>query len=334
MKGVYSSPDSLLSRESQRSLFPDNAYSVDSGGDPRVIPELSFEQFAAFHAKYYHPSNARIYFSGDDDVGKRLELMDEYLHEFSVSPESKIGSIIEWQKKRFREPVKENHSYPAGVDQPQTHMMTINWLLNDKMFTPTEELTISILDHLLLGTSSSILRKTLMESRLGSAITGGGLSDELLQATFSLGMKGIEPANVQKVEDLIMETLRKAADEGFSKDAIEASMNTVEFDLREFNTGSFPKGLAFMLGSMSKWLYDSDPTHPLKFEGPLSELKTTIAESGSKVFQGMINDLLVSNTHRTIIEMMPSKAMEAELLKVRELYMIYIMSPQNGCCIF
>jgi Zn-dependent M16 (insulinase) family peptidase len=328
MKGVYSSPDSLLNRESQRSLFPDNTYSVDSGGDPRVIPQLSFEQFRDFHAKYYHPANSRIYFSGDDDLLKRLEIMDEYLSDFDDSPSSKAGSVVQWQTKRFTEPVREKHYYPSGGggDEPseqqqqkqQTHMMNVNWLLNDKPLTSYDDLTFSIMDHLLMGTSSSILKKTLMESGLGAAVTGGGLSDELLQATFSVGLKGIHAENVNKVEQLIMDTLRRVAEEGFSVDAIAASMNTVEFDLREFNTGSFPKGLAFMLGSMSKWVYDKSPTDGLKFEEPLAQLKSEIAANGSMVFQKAIKELLVDNTHRTITEMMPSKTLEAELVKEEE----------------
>ena len=316
MKGVYSSPDSLLMRESQRSIFPDNTYGVDSGGDPSVIPDLSFEQFADFHAKFYHPGNSRIYFYGDDDVYTRLELMDEYLNEFDASPESKPASVVKWQAKSYDEPHRSKYPYPAGADQPETHMVQTNWLLNDKPMSDTDELTLNFLDHLLMGTPSSILRKTLMESGLGDAITSGGLSDELLQATFSVGLKGVAPENVDKVEKLIMDTLEKVAEEGFTDDAIAASMNTIEFQLREFNTGSFPKGLSFMLGSMSKWIYDDDPLDALRFEKPLAELKAKIAESGSEVFQDMIRDLFLKNTHRSTIEMVPSKTLEAEQLKV------------------
>ena len=348
MKGVYSSPDSLLNRESQRSLFPDNTYGVDSGGDPRVIPELSFEQFADFHRKFYHPGNSRIYFSGDDDVYKRLELMDEYLQEFDLSPESKPASTIQWQKKVITEPKREQHPYPVGEDQPETHMVMVNWLMNDRPLTAFEELAVGVMDHLLMGTSSSILRKKLLESNLGEAITGGGISDELLQATFSVGLKGVKAEDVAKVEQLIDETLTEVAESGFDAEAIAASMNTIEFQvskrrhalimygklfdvedhnshhisfsshhqLREFNTGSFPKGLMMMLGSMSKWLYDGSPTDSLKFEAPLNELKKSIDEAGSKVFQDLIKEFLVENKHRTTIEMVPSKTLEAELTKV------------------
>lgn len=315
MKGVYSSPDSLLNRESQRSIFPDNTYGVDSGGDPRVIPDLSFEQFAEFHAKFYHPANARIYFSGDDDVYKRLEFMDEYLSEFDETPESREQSVIEWQPKKFKEPIKVREAYPAGADQPETHMLNVNWLLNDKPLSAFEELTLNILDHLLMGTTQSILRKALMESNLGDSVTGGGLMDELLQATFSVGLKGVKPENVEKVEQLILATIDKVVAEGFTDEDIASSMNTIEFQMREFNTGSFPKGLSFMLGSMSKWLYEESPTDALKFEKPLAELKARIKESGSRVFQDMAREFLAENTHRSTVELAPSKTLEEELLK-------------------
>lgn len=312
MKGVYSSPDSLLNRASQRSIFPDNTYAVDSGGDPRVIPDLSFEQFAEFHGKFYHPSNSRIYFSGDDDVYTRLELADSYLKEFDALPESKEMSKVAWQPKTFSEPKKEVHSYPTGADQPETHMLTVNWLLNDKKLSAFEELTVGVLDHLLMGTTSSVLRKSLIESGLGEAVTGGGLSDQLLQATFSVGLKGVQPDKVNDVEKLILDTLEQVAKDGFDEDDIASSLNTIEFQLREFNTGSFPKGLSFMLGSMSKWLYEDSPTEALKFEEPLRQLKAAIAESGSKVFQDMVKELIVDNSHRTTVELVPSKTLEEE----------------------
>merc|ERR1719223_2168316 len=317
MKGVYSSPDSLLQREAQQSIFPDNTYGVDSGGDPADIPNLSFEQFAEFHSKFYHPANSRIFFAGDDDVMKRLEIMDEYLDDFDDSPESKPGSQIQWQKKRFAEPVKVRHPYPvsdSAGEGKDTHMIMLNWLVNDEPLTPKDEITATILDHMLMGTSSSILRKTLMESGLGDAITGGGLMSELLQGVFSVGLKGVKPENVEKVEELIADTLTKVAEEGFSDDAIAASMNTIEFDMREFNTGSFPKGLSLMLGTMREWIYDRDPTHALKFEEPLAELKERIASDGSAVFQEMVRDLLLNNMHRTSVEMYPSKTLEEEVL--------------------
>ena len=287
MKGVYSSPDSLLNRESQRSLFPDNTYGVDSGGDPNDIPNLSFADFQEFHNKFYSPSNSRVFFYGDDDVPTRLNFLDSYLKEFKLSGEEidnlKTSSRVQWQSKKFAQAKREVHNYPSSSEGPQTHMVNLNWLLNDVSLTPSEELALSILDHLMLGTSSSVLQKKLTESGLGDSVTGGGLSDELMQATFSIGLKGIaNNEDVKKVEDLIMKTLGEIAEEGFDDDAIAASMNTVEFAMREFNTGSFPKGLSFMLGAMSKWIYEEDPVEALQFEKPLGELKAEISKASER----------------------------------------------------
>jgi len=307
MKGVYSSPDSLLGRESQRSLFPDNAYGVDSGGDPRVIPDLSFEDFRDFHRSKYDPSNSRIFFYGDDDVGKRLELLDEYLKDFEERNEN---TEVKWQMKSFLSPKREKHPYPTTPDQPQTHMVNVNWLLNDSPLSDVELLALNVLDHLLLSTPSSVLRKTLMESGLGDSITGGGLSDELLQATFSIGLKGIDPKNVEKTEDLILETIAKITQEGFEDDAVKASMNSIEFQLREFNTGSFPRGLSLMLGSMSNWIYERDPTENIKFEKALEGLKEDLDARGSDVFTDLLKKFLINNTHRSTIEMIPDTTLE------------------------
>lgn len=200
--------------------------------------------------------------------------------------------------------------------EADTHLTMVNWLMNDEPLSQLEEVTVGVLDHLLMGTTSSILRKTLMESGLGDAITGGGLMDDLMQATFSVGLKGVKPDNVNNVEELIVDTLKKVAEDGFTEDAIAASMNTIEFQMREFNTGSFPKGLSLMLGSMKEWVYGRNPTDALKFEEPLAELKENIEKDGSKIFQQMIEDFLLKNTHRTTIEMFPSKTLEEEQLNV------------------
>merc|ERR1719502_2663258 len=161
----------------------------------------------------------------------------------------------------------------------------------------------------------------MIESGLGTALMGGGLSDELKQATFSIGLKGVKKEDVPKVEELATSTLAKAVADGFEEDAIEASLNTIEFSLREFNTGGFPKGLSLMLGLMPRWLYDRGaPTDALRFEKPLAELKERLA-SGEKVFEELLQRLIVDNKHVATVELTPDteladaqKAAEAEVL--------------------
>ncbi|XP_014520661.1 presequence protease 1, chloroplastic/mitochondrial [Vigna radiata var. radiata] len=306
MKGVYSQPDNILGRASQQALFPDNTYGVDSGGDPRVIPKLTFEEFKEFHRKYYHPSNSRIWFYGNDDPNERLRILKEYLDLFDSSLASEESRVE--PQALFSKPVRIVETYPAGEegDLKKKHMVCLNWLLSDKPLDLETELTIGFLNHLLLGTPASPLRKILLESELGDAIVGGGVEDELLQPQFSIGMKGVSEDDIHKVEELVTSTLKKLAEEGFDTDAIEASMNTIEFSLRENNTGSFPRGLSLMLQSMGKWIYDMNPFEPLKYEKPLEGLKSRISKEGSKsVFSPLIEKFILNNPHKVTVEMQP-----------------------------
>ncbi|KAK1264140.1 hypothetical protein QJS04_geneDACA021721 [Acorus gramineus] len=306
MKGVYSQPDNILGRVSQQALYPDNTYGVDSGGDPKVIPKLTYEEFKDFHRKYYHPSNARIWFYGDDDPNERLRILSAYLDLFDASS-SRNESKVEPQKL-FSEPVRIVENYPAGEaeDLKKKHMVCLNWLLSDKPLDLETELTFGFLDHLMLGTPASPLRRIILESGLGDAIVGGGMEDELLQPQFSLGLKGVSEDDIHKVEELIMSTLKKLAEDGFDDEAVEASMNTIEFSLRENNTGSFPRGLSLMLRSIGKWIYDMDPFEPLKYEKPIQSLKARIAEEGAKaVFSPLIEKYILNNPHRVTVQMQP-----------------------------
>lgn len=323
MKGVYSQPDNILGRTAQQALFPDNTYGVDSGGDPKVIPKLTFEEFKEFHRKYYHPGNARIWFYGDDDPNERLRILNEYLDLFDTSPASSESKVE--PQKLFSNPVRIVGKYPAGKggDLRKKHMVCLNWLLSDKPLDLETELTLGFLDHLMLGTPASPLRKILLESGLGDAIVGGGMEDELLQPQFSIGLKGVSEDDIQKVEELVMSTLKSLAEEGFNSEAVEASMNTIEFSLRENNTGSFPRGLSLMLRSIGKWIYDMDPFEPLKYEKPLMALKARIAEEGSKaVFSPLIQKYILNNPHCVTVEMQPDpekasrdEAVEREILE-------------------
>jgi len=323
MKGVYSSPESRMYRAAQQATFPDNTYSVDSGGDPAVIPSLSFEQFKGYHDAYYHPANSRIFFYGDDDLTYRLQLLDEYLSAFDA-PDTPPASAIVTQKL-YTKPMKVVEPFPASAEEGSDaqHMVTVNWLLNEEPLPEVEELALNILDHLLMGTTTAPLYKAMLDSGLGAAIMGGGLSDELKQATFSVGLKGVAKDDVPKVEVLALETLRATAESGFDADAIEASLNTVEFTMREMNTGGFPKGLAFMLSIMPRWIYReggasvSSPADALRFEAPLAELKERLAK-GEKVFEGLLTKLLLDNGHRMAVELAPDKTLGDKLAAAEE----------------
>ena len=300
MKGAFSSPDSLLYRWSQQSLFPDTVYGVESGGDPKYIPDLTYEQFKRFHETYYHPSNAKIWFYGDDDPEERLRLVDSFIAEFEgqdIQPDMGL-------QPRFDQPqvVRKGYAAEEGEDGNRG-MMTVNWLLAENI-DPEQTLALNILDYILLDTPASPLRKALIESGLGEDVTGVGLDEDVREMYFSAGLKGIQVEDAPKVEALIFDTLTRLAEEGIDQEMIEAAVNTVEFRLREYNTGGFPRGLAMMLSALSTWLYDKDPLAPLAFEAPLNAIKSRL-EKGERYFETLIGQYLLDNPHRTTVILEP-----------------------------
>ena len=313
MKGAYSSPDNLLERYTQQSLFPDTTYGFDSGGDPREIPNLSFEQFQAFHRNYYHPSNARIYFYGDDDVARRLQLVDGYLKDFEKLA---LDSAIALQPPQDK-PQRVIRPYAAGAgDSRDKGIITVNWLLAETTDVDMN-LTLTMLEYILLGMPASPLRKALIDSGLGEDIAGVGLESDLCQIYFSTGLKGIDISNAGRVETLISDTLAALARDGIDPRTIEAAMNTIEFKLRENNTGNFPQGLLLMLRSLTTWLYDADPLATVAFEAPLARLKERLAEN-SAYFESIIERFFLNNLQRTVVMLQPDPALaEQEMARER-----------------
>lgn len=311
MKGVFSSPEAVMERYSLHSLFPDTPYGLESGGDPEVIPSLTYEDFINFHRRYYHPSNARFYFWGDDPEEKRLELIAELLKDYQRI--SVADSAVTLQKP-FSQPQSARIPFAAGNDDKA--MFTMNWVLPANGPAPQEverNLGLVMLDHILLGMPASPLRRALLESALGEDLAGSGLQDELKQMMFSIGLKGIEESKAAEVEKLISRTLTELAEKGIPVESVEAAINSVEFALRENNTGRFPVGLSVMLRALTTWLHSDDPDNtsegmaaiaPLRFEAPLAAIK---AKATSGYFEALIKDHFLNNAHRATVLLYPDK---------------------------
>ena len=295
MKGVFQSPDAVMRDLSQRSLYPDTTYGISSGGDPKAIPDLTYEQFKRFHQTFYHPSNTRAFFSGDDDAGERLSILDAYFSQFERAP---VDAEVKLQP-RFNAPRQIVATYAGTKDEGKARdgMVSVNWML-DPPADRTEALSHGMLSYLLAGNSAAPLRKALTESGLGEGMTGGGVGGGLRQPMASFGMKGIDPADAEKVEALILSSLAEIADRGFAADQLEAAANTFEFSLRENNTGSYPRGMVYMFNALGTWLHGGDPIAPLAFEDALTALKEKAATGH---FEREIRRLFVDNMHRTTV---------------------------------
>ncbi len=303
MKGAYSSPDSLLAEFAQHSLFQDTTYSFDSGGDPACIPDLTYEQFHDFHARYYHPSNTRFFFSGDDPEDQRLALLREYIQEFDgKTPGSDVAAQPFFSGLR-----RVEKAYPAAPEDAEDDsgraMAVCNWLLCDTL-DPEQTFLMTMLEHLLIGLPASPLYKALIDSGLGDDVAGVGLEQDLKQMYFSVGLKGIREQDADEVERIIFRTLEDLVANGPDPAAVEAAVNSIEFSLRENNAGRFPRALHLMLRSLTTWLYDGDPFALLAFEAPLQRIKDRLA-AGEKVFEDMIKTWLLENTSRTVVVLKP-----------------------------
>lgn len=282
MKGVYSSSDSILAEQSQHSVFPDNLYCLDSGGNPEHIPDLTYQAFKDFHHRYYQPGNARFFFWGDDPEEERLKRINAV-----ISGYAPVTNLPEISLQKPPASIRYLETPYAAAPNENRALLTLNWLLGERGDI-SEALKMEMLEIILEGLPGSPLRRALMESGLGEDMSGCGLETDLRQMYYSTGMKGVLQADTGKVEKLIMETLRQLADNGIDKEAVEAAVNRVEFSYRENNSGRFPRGLAAMIISLSTWLYGGNPLAPLAWEEPLNQIKSDLA-NGKKIFEEIIN---------------------------------------------
>ena len=305
MKGVYSSPDSRLSEESQHAIFPDTLYSLDSGGRPDEIPSLSYKEFRDFHSRYYHPSNSRFFFWGDDPEEERLAIVARAL---AGKGHCDVDSSISLQPA-FAAPTRVTRAYPA--EKGAKCLFTVNWLTG-KRGDLERTLTLEMLQHILEGMPGSPLRRALISSGLGEDTTGDGLQMDLAQTSYSTGLKGVAEEDLPRAEELIFSTLKELAEKGIDKSLVEAAVNTVEFSYRESNTGNFPQGLAAMLQCLATWLYDENPLDSLAWEKPLASIKERLAK-GDPVFEEAIRTLFLENPSRATVVLTPDEGLAARI---------------------
>ena len=314
MKGALSSAESLLDKEILISLFPDTTYGFESGGDPESIPELTQEMFIDFHSKYYHPTNSYIYLYGDMDILEKLAFLDQnYLNSFDrIAVPSKID-----EQKLFTKPQKITKEYPiASTEQTQDKtFLSLNAIVG-KATDAEEMLALEILEHALLKTQAAPLKKALIDAKLGKDVLSS-FEDSLLQPVFSIIVSGSDEKNADEFQKVIQTSLQKIVKEGIDRELLEASINLLEFKLREADFGQFPTGLIYDIKLMNSWLYDEDPTMFLYYEAALQKMKDGLA---SHYFENIIQTHLLANPHKTIVVLKPNQRLaeekEVELTKL------------------
>ena len=319
MKGAFSSPDGVLDRMILNSLFPDTTYANESGGDPDIIPELSYEEYLEFHRTYYHPSNSYIYLYGDMDMEEKLKWLDEeYLCKYDVK---EVHSEIGFQQP-FDKMYEISAKYSVSSNEPEEDNTYLAY--NKVVGTSLDKelcLAFDILDYALLSAPGAPLKKALMDAGIGKDISGS-YDSSTYQPIFSIVAKNANAEQKKAFVEVIESTLRRIVENGIDKKALEAGINYNEFRYREADFGGYPKGLIYGLQMFDSWLYDE--MQPFMHVESLETFKFLKKQINNRYFEDLIQKYLLDNTHGTIVVVVPERGLTAKMdAKLKEKLQAY-----------
>ncbi len=307
MKGAFSSPDDVLDREVLNSLFPDTAYGTESGGDPEVIPSLTYEAFLDFHRKYYHPSNSYIYLYGDMDMAEKLEFLDrEYLSGFDAL---EVDSRIRAQEgfNRTKE-IRREYSIMEGESEQGNTYLTYNAVVGDNLDRKLY-IAFQTLDYALCSAPGAPVKEALTQKGIGKEIYST-YDNGVMQPYFSIVAKGADEAQKEEFVQVIESVLKEQAEKGIDRKALKAGLNYLEFKYRESDFGSYPKGLMVGLQALDSWLYDErKPLIHVEANETFAALKE---ELGNGYYEDLIRKYLLENGHKSVLVLAPVKGLTAK----------------------
>jgi len=275
MKGAMSSPSDILSRTLLKELFPETTYGNNSGGDPVEIPRLTYEQLVAFHKRHYHPSNAFFYTYGNLPLKDHLAFIQGHvLKEFErIDPETDVKP-----QPRFDRPKTAATCYPLAKneDPSRKNQVCEAWLCSDIKDT-FEVLSLKLLEHILIGNAASPLRKALIDSRLGSALSDStGYVADIRDTAFACGLKDVADSDAEAITKIIFDVLEHLARDGVEKTAIESAIHQLEFHRREVTNSPYPYGIKLLLFFVGTWLHGGDPLNELNFDEDLARIRKEV----------------------------------------------------------
>ena len=308
MKGAFSSPEGVLDRVVLNTLFPDTAYANESGGDPEVIPELTYEQFLDFHRKYYHPSNSYIYLYGDMDIEEKLNWLDrEYLSNFEAAD---VDSEIGFQEP-FEHMEEKEITYSIASDESEEDNTYLSY--NKVVGTSLDRelyLAFQILDYALLSAPGAPLKKALTDAGVGKDIMGS-YDNGIYQPIFSIVSKNANIGQKEEFVRLVEDVLGGIVEKGMDKKALEAGINYYEFRYREADFGNYPKGLMYGLQMMDSWLYDDE--RPFMHIEALDTFAFLKEQVGTGYYEELIRKYILQNPHGAIVVVKPEKGRTARM---------------------
>ena len=312
MKGAMSSPGQVMGRSLLSGLYPDTTYQYNSGGEPCDIPKLTWEGLKKFHATHYHPSNAVFYTYGNLPLEETLTFInDRVLSQFNaITVDTAVPSQPRWDTPRT---VTQPYAYDDPSDAVKKYQACVAWLTCDAEDT-FDILVLSILEQVLIGNSASPLRKALIDSDLGSALSdSSGFEPNNRDTMFACGLKDIQKEDAKKVEDIIFTTLNHLAQNGIEKELVDSAIHQIEFHRKEITNTPYPFGIKLLLSFTGAIVHDGDPADCINIDADLDRLKKEI--QAGPFLENKLAQYLIDNPHRILFILEPKDTLEAERIE-------------------
>ncbi|MCY6354257.1 insulinase family protein [Clostridium sp. ZS2-4] len=301
MKGNYSSPETLLNRAVEQSLFPETSYKYESGGYPEKMPNLTYEKFVNTYKEYYTPSNSYFYLSGNLNIEKTLKFIGEnYLNNFD---KKEVNTKIQIQKPFDKRKIKTvEYSVQKGTPTENKTYLSSNYVV-DKITNKDTALGFVLLQTLLGGMPSSPVSKALKENGFGENVSAR-YNMQYQQPVFSINAENTDESKKEKFQKVIDETLKNIVKNGFDKDLLNSVLNVYELSNRTIK-GDF--ALMYNNLIMRSWIYDGDPTLYLNINSDMANIKDKIKKG---YLEGLIQKYLLDNKHSSLVVLKPVPGLE------------------------
>ena len=314
MKGALSDPMSVLDDAVNAALYPDTAYAHESGGDPRAIPALTYEQFLDTHARHYNPSNSYITLYGDLDVDRALTFLDErYLSQSSAASRRMDAAVAAGEDPSALAPNPLDVQAPVACEYkcvemattPENALVGLGLVLGSAL-DRKRTIAADILFEALLGSNEAPVKKAILAAGLGGNVVSYTAA-ESLQPYELIMLQNAQPGVARELRRVFQDACRDLCEHGVPRERLEAIISSNEYDLRQRDYG-IADGVAIACDALSTWLYDDDAaTLALKYGPVYEELR---GELEGSYFEDLLCELVLENDHMALVELVPVDAAE------------------------
>jgi Zn-dependent M16 (insulinase) family peptidase len=325
MKGAMSAPVTTLWQALSSHLFPTTTYHYNSGGDPKHIPDLSYEQLKSFYKTHYHPSNAVFMTFGDIPAREHHEQFES--HALSSFERLDMNLSVA-DEKRYTAPLQVEESYALETEDMahKTHIV-FGWLLG-RNTQLEEQLKAHLLSGVLLDNSASPLRHALETSGLGAAPSPlCGLEDSNREMSFICGLEGSQPEHADALEQQVLEVLQEVAEKGVPQEQVEAILHQLELHQREISGDGMPYGLQLILEGLPSAIHDGDPVALLNLDPALEKLRQEIKDPG--FIKRLVRENLLNNPHRVRLTLQPDSKLDAQRTQAEKARLAALKAAMN-----